>query len=245
MPIEAMLLSHRRAAAVVFDEKDLAALSAYGTILEVAAGEFVGRAGTVLDRIIVVREGEVEFTARNAVGRRVVVALAQAGRPIGDIPFLLRQPMRLDAIARERSTLIVIDHEKWLQILAESPALTYRWMGSVARRLDADRRRLMILTTRSLPSQVAFLILEQVHSDGHAPITHVTLAGMLGARRQSVTRVLAQLRDDGLVSTSYGDIRVVDWSGLLAMVGSDLYVRLPEGVLPGPTTRDESETRRS
>ena len=229
MPIEAVMPSKRPSARAVLDSRDVQILCDYGTLIDVSSGELVGRAGHPPDHVIVVKDGEIEIATRTANGRRVVLALAQAGRPIGDIPFLLNQPMMFDAIARTRSTLVSLDREHWLQMLAASPDLAYRWMKSVARRLDADRRRLMVLTTRNLTAQVAFLLLEQAQTDGIVKLTHATLAGMVGARRQSITRVLTQLRDEELISTTYGTVRIVDWSALRALVGSDLHVRLPEG----------------
>ncbi len=57
-------------------------------------------------------------------------------------------------------------------------------------------------------------------------LSHTTLAHLLGARRQSVTRVFAELRTRGVVSTSYGVTFVEDPEGLREVMGAE---PLPEG----------------
>jgi CRP-like cAMP-binding protein len=45
------------------------------------------------------------------------------------------------------------------------------------------------------------------------------MAQLLGARRQSVTRVLSELRERGLIETGYTTIGIVDGQGLTAVMG--------------------------
>ncbi len=71
-------------------------------------------------------------------------------------------------------------------------------MTSIARRLDDDRRRLVVVTSRPLIAQVAYLLLDLHEGDvGRryvARLSHTTIAHLLGARWQSVTRVVRELR---------------------------------------------------
>lgn len=218
--LQSVLLAGRSEMPPVLGEADLEALARAGTTWSVEPGTVVGSAGQMVESVMVVKSGELQFVARNSNGRRAAVALAHAGRPIADIPLLLGQPMMLDVIARRRSVLIVLQRELWSSLMSSSPSLAIRWMASVAKRLDADRRRLMVLTTSDLTGQVAFLLLEQIQANGEANITHSTLAELLGARRQSITRVLADLRDRRIIATRYGGIDVLDLPALQELVGS-------------------------
>lgn len=100
-----------------------------------------------------------------------------------------------------------------------------RWMTSIARRLDDDRRRLVIVTSKPLISQVAYLLLDLAEADAHSGavvrLSHTTLSHLLGARRQSVTRVIAQLRKQGLVETAYGSMILLDQDGLRDVMGRE------------------------
>jgi CRP-like cAMP-binding protein len=70
----------------------------------------------------------------------------------------------------------------------------------MASRLDDDRRRLLVVTSRPLVAQVAYLLLEMAEpgDDGELEVhlSQATIAHLLGSRRQSVTRVLSDMRDE-------------------------------------------------
>jgi CRP-like cAMP-binding protein len=78
----------------------------------------------------------------------------------------------------------------------------------------------------STPAQVAFLLLEHAEMSGDGPpvlqLSHDVIAQLLGARRQSVSRVLGGLRDRGLVTTAYRRLVLEDPDGLQAVAGPSL-----------------------
>lgn len=48
------------------------------------------------------------------------------------------------------------------------------------------------------------------------PITQADLASLAGAKRESVVKVLRELREGGLIETHSGKIRILDMDALLA-----------------------------
>jgi len=91
-----------------------------------------------------------------------------------------------------------LSRQRWTELLTNSPDLALRWMTSIARRLDDDRRRLVVVTSKSLLGQVAYLLLDLVEdgpgSQQVVKLSHTTVTHLLGARRQSVTRVMAEMK---------------------------------------------------
>lgn len=98
-------------------------------------------------------------------------------------------------------------------------------MASIARRLDSGRRRLAVITTRPLEAQVAYILLEQQesHPDGTCVVrlSHAVIAQLIGARRPSVTRVMAGLHARGLTARGYGRTQLIDVSELRRLAGTD------------------------
>jgi len=94
--------------------------------------------------------------------------------------------------------MISLSRQRWAQLLTSSPLLSLRWMTSIARRLDDDRRRLVVVTSKPLVSQVAYLLPDLAESglgqQRVVRLSHTTMSHLLGARRQSITRVIAHLR---------------------------------------------------
>jgi len=132
--------------------------------------------------------------------------------------------MPYDAIASRDTELIALSRQPWTDLLAASPSLALRWMTSIARRLDDDRRRLVVVTSKPLLAQVAYLLLEMQEPDPggvlEVRLSHATLAQLLGARRQSVTRALGELRARALIQSRYGATVLVDPAGLREVMGA-------------------------
>lgn len=199
-------------------------LLSYGFERTVDAGTLVARAGDHVSEILVVTRGELELKA-HVHGARLTAGVLRAGGVFADIPFLLGAPTSYDAIASRETDVITLSGTMWTQLVASSPSLALRWMTSIARRLDDDRRRLVMITSRPLIAQVAYLLVSMCESDRNgAPVVMLsqsTIAQLLGARRQSVTRAVSALRSDGLITTRYGSISLVDPPGLRRLMGGD------------------------
>lgn len=203
---------------------ELAELRRSGTVRYVGTGTVVAAAGSPATHVQVVGDGELELMARQDAGR-VTMAVVRRGGVIQDIPLLLGNPMPFDAVASRDTEMIALSRQRWTELLASSPTLSLRWMTSIARRLDDDRRRLVVVTSKPLLGQVAYLLLDLAETDpaGRSVVrlSHTTMAQLLGARRQSVTRVIAELRHRDLVMTAYGVTALLDEDGLRRVVGRE------------------------
>ena len=203
---------------------ELEHLRRFGSMRFAKAGALVVASGTTVTEVHVVSDGELELKARLDEGR-VTMAVVRSGGVIADIPLLLGSPMPFDAVASRDTECITLTRERWTELLRSSPDLAIRWMTSIARRLDDDRRRLVVVTSKPLLAQVAYLLLDLAEQPpGGQPVvalSHTTMAHLLGARRQSITRVLGELKRRGVIDTRYGRTAVLDVDGLREVMGSD------------------------
>lgn len=206
----------------VLTDRDLAQLRELGTMRSVEPGEVVLAAGSRATHVLAVVHGELDLMSRLDTGR-ATMAVVRRGGVLADIPMLLDVPMPFDAVATEPSDLIALSRQPWMNLVTSRPALCLRWMSSIARRLDNDRRRLVMVQSRPLIAQVAYLLLDLAdHDDGDVPrvrLSQATMAQLLGARRQSVTRVFSELRERGLIETGYATTTILDEQGLIEVMG--------------------------
>jgi CRP-like cAMP-binding protein len=206
----------------LFEPAEIAALRRFADVRHATAGTVVAASGSHVTSVQIVVDGEIELMARTDSGR-ATMAVVRAGGVIADVPLLLGAPMPFDAVASRETRCIELSRHRWAELLTSNPALALRWMTSIARRLDDDRRRLVVVTSRPLIAQVAYLLIELQEKDAAgrcvARLSHTTMAHLLGARRQSVTRVLRELRDRGLIGTGYGETALLDLDGLREVRG--------------------------
>jgi CRP-like cAMP-binding protein len=187
-------------------------------------------AGATVDAVYVVRSGEVRLATRRPLGGRQLVGLIREGGVVGDIPMFCERPMPFDALTGQQTTILEISRRQLLTMLTQSPSLSLRWMTSLAKRLEQTQHRMVSLLTKDLTMQVALLLLDERERETGGSwvvrLSHGTIAQLLGVRRQSVSRVLAALRRDGLVTSGYRTIVLRDLRGLADVAGvpADDYV---------------------
>ncbi|MGH8900471.1 MAG: Crp/Fnr family transcriptional regulator [Egibacteraceae bacterium] len=203
---------------------DIAGLACACNVRRLPAGTLVLTAGDTVETIHIVRHGEVHLTTRRSLGGRQLVGLVRVGGGvIGDIQLFCDQPMPFDVVTGMRSTIIDLRRERLVSLLQRSPTLSLRSTVSVAERLDQAERRLVTLLTKNLTGQVASLLLEERERNPNGEwivrLAHRTLAELLGARRQSVSRVISGLRAEGLITCGYRRLVLHDLPKLAERAG--------------------------
>lgn len=203
---------------------DIISLENSCTPHRVDAGTVLYNVGAPVAQVHIVREGRVHLAIRNPTLGRQTVGIVGPGGVIGDIPVLTQQEMGFDAYADVDSTILSIDRERFLSMLSESPSLGVRWATSIAMRTAETQRRLVTLLTKDLAAQIATILLDhRVRENGvwMVQMPHQTIAHLLGARRQSVSRVLGHMRRDGLVRSRYGSVEILDLAGIAELAGEE------------------------
>jgi CRP-like cAMP-binding protein len=160
----------------------------------------------------IVRQGQVELGLGSG-RRRAVVNILHPGDVDGDISLLLEMPMAYTARALTQATCLFLDRLAFERLVATHPAIARRWLSSVAQRVSAAQTRLIGMLGRSLPAQVAQLLLDEA-VDARVELAQRTLAAMLGAQRPSINKILKQYEHDGLISIGYAVIEIADQNRL-------------------------------
>ncbi|MDQ3423257.1 MAG: cyclic nucleotide-binding domain-containing protein [Actinomycetota bacterium] len=148
----------------MFNRAEIANLRRFADVRYASAGTVVAAAGAHVTTVQIVVDGELELMTRSESGR-ATMAVVRSGGVIADIPLLLGAPMPFDAVASRETQCIALSKQRWNELLTTNATLALRWMTSIARRLDDDRRRLVVVTSRPLIAQVAYLLLDLQEGD--------------------------------------------------------------------------------
>lgn len=202
---------------------DIAQLERAVRVRQEPHGALLIGAGRRVEAVYVVRSGEVRLAIRRPLGGRQLVGLIREGGVVGDIPLFCEQPMPFDALTGQHTTILEIPRDQLLSLLTQSPALALRWMTSLAKRLEQTQHRMVSMLTQDLTMQIALLLLDERERDAAGGwvvrLSHATIAQLLGVRRQSVSRVLATLRAQGMVTSGYRAIALTDLKALGRLAG--------------------------
>ncbi len=169
------------------------------------------------NRIFIIETGKVALT-RSSSERTPMLQILNPGDIFGDLAVLLGRGSPVDAVVLEDAQFLTIEGDKLLWLVSTRPRIALRWMVSIAGRLTAAQDRLEDLLAGPLDFQLASLLRHAADRNGVVRVSQEILARLLGARRPSVARSLANLEKQGLIEKHYREIRIVNADGLDALL---------------------------
>lgn len=160
--------------------------------------------------IYVLTRGRVRLSRLTLGGRRL--DLEQLEAP----DFFQAEPIRQGvAEALEQSELRPMTREQALQVARARPDLGFRLLEAFGSRLVEREERLEYLAYHSVPARLAGALLRLRDQRGVIEdVTHQQLGDIVGAYRETVTKVLRHLQQDGLIEVRHRRLRVLDPAGL-------------------------------
>lgn len=191
-------------------ESELSELEDLVEAVQAAPGTRLFSEGQLVDFVASVQAGEIELY-RLAGRRRVVFEILRPGDLLGAAPFVAGTPSAFSARTVTPATLLVIGAEELSGLLATRPGLARAFIWTLARRMDRMQHRLGELISGTLKSRVAALLLDEAGGDeGLIRLPQSTLAGLLGASRPRVNRILKEFEREGLVRLTYRRVEILD-----------------------------------
>ncbi len=175
------------------------------------------------DALYVVLKGEVKVVLVGEDGREVILSMLRAGDFFGEMALIDDQPRSAHVIATEDANLLVLRREQFRQCLADTPHVALGLLQALSRRLRRADDKIGGLVLLDVNGRVARVLLELAdeHDGEHVPrkITHHMLAQMIGSSRETVSRTIRDLTDQGLIEVSRKDIIIRNRSQLEQLAG--------------------------
>ena len=125
-----------------------------------------------------------------------------------------------NAQAVDRVRVFKFDRDRLLPELARHPSIFMKWMVAGINQMASTQRRVIGLMHKTVLSQVADLLTEEVDEEGSVYLSQTTISTLLGVSRQSVNEALGRLREQGAVETGYRQIVVIDPDRVAAIAHS-------------------------
>jgi CRP-like cAMP-binding protein len=166
--------------------------------------------------VLFVQGGLVRIIARTPAGREFVYRDLEVGQVIGEIAAIDGAPRSASATAIIPTRVLALPNAAFLALVAASPDLSLRLLRMLTERVRELSIRLVEQSVLSVRQRVAAELLRMARprrgAEGLAvsppPPQHV-LAARIGARREAVSRELAAMRREGLVSLQRGALVLV------------------------------------
>ena len=176
------------------------------------------------DYVYWVRDGRIRVTRVSGDGRELTFRHLGQGDMLGD-ECMADRPKRNDyAEALEESTLCLMRTDDFRRAAREEAELAYAVAVRLSQRVLELEQILAETVFCTVKSRVSFALLRLSKREGHRRttslnITHQEVANLVGATRETVTGVLHNLRENGVIELANRRMKVLDLAALQQTAG--------------------------
>lgn len=174
------------------------------------AGQLVYLQGTHPDCFYYLASGSVRSFISSSSGEERVLTVHRAGDLMGEASFFDGCPRVTSAMALEDCLILTVDRGQLDAAFQHHPELALPMLQHLARtvRMLSDH-----VGASSLPAQqriVRWLLNQPEVGDGSIRTTHEEIGQAVGLSRVTVSRVLGELSDQGLVELGYRSVTIME-----------------------------------
>jgi CRP/FNR family transcriptional regulator, cyclic AMP receptor protein len=197
-------------------------LAARADTVEWGDGETIFEEGELGRCCYIVHQGNVRVIRRFPNGRRITLARLGAGDVFGELALFAGERRSATVQAEEQTAAAQLAAEDLISILRTSPDASVGMMVALANRLRETNERLLEYALATTWGRVVATLLAQVEARG-APQgrgdieligTAADIARLAGTSRESATRALHSLENEGIISMRRGRTIVHDRDAL-------------------------------
>lgn len=172
--------------------------------------------------------GRVKLTMSSSDGRTLIVRIAEPGEVLGATAAMLGQPFEMSAETIEPCQVNVIRREHFLEFLKHFPEASMRLARQLSEDCAAAHRDIRALgLSQTASEKMARLLLDWCANGGvrvdkgirlKVLLTHEEIAQMIGATRETVTRVISDFKSRKLIDVKGSTMIVGNPPALEALV---------------------------
>ncbi len=166
------------------------------------------------DSLFVLRSGRVKVVLIGEDGREVILGVLEPGAHFGELALIDDRPRSAHVIAMEDAQLLILRREDFRRRVENNPSVAWALLKELSRRLRRADEKIGGLVLLDVPGRIARLLLDLADEAGgptlQKTLTHQTIAQMIGASRETVSRAMKEFQDAGLVRVERRRITVGD-----------------------------------
>jgi CRP-like cAMP-binding protein len=170
------------------------------------------------DSLFILRQGRVKVVRVGEDGREVILGVLGPGEYFGELSLIDDMPRSAHVIAMEDSALLMLHRDDFRRRVEASPPVAWALLQGLSRRLRRADDKIGGLVLLDVPGRIARLLLDHAEEGGDPTIqkalTHQTIAQMIGASRETVSRAMREFQDAQWISVERRRITITNREAL-------------------------------
>lgn len=208
---------------------DLQQIAAVTVLKSLEKDQYLFHEGDPAIGFYVVQRGAVNVHRVNAAGKEQVIHIFRTGDSFAEVALASASGYPADARAVENTQVLLVKKDGVLALLKRQPELALRMLGSMSSHLRVLVGQLEDLTLKDVETRLAnWLVKRCPASAGERPVsidlkmTKRVLAAELGTVSETLSRTLAKLRDQSLLTVKGKSVTVLSPKRLAQLLRNNL-----------------------
>lgn len=201
----------------VLSESELRDLAVIGTTRRVRKDELIFLQGDPGHHFFIILEGKVKIFLQDARGREVILVMLGREDFFGEMSLLDGKARSASAQAQAETRVYSIAHDDFYRFLERAPSVSLKMLRFLSERLRRADEVIENLALLSVKGRLARLLADWATKDGKTvdshtafrlPMPKTQIAQMLGTSRETVSRMMSELKEEGFIWMEGNSIRV-------------------------------------
>ncbi len=177
--------------------------------------EVIFHENDVGDSLFIILRGRVKVAIFGDDGKEVTLSTLSEGDFFGEMSLLDQEPRSATTVAEEECELLALQRDDFMRALEQDPGMSASLIQVLADRLRKANHQISTLALLDVYGRVARVIQELAEEegkrlkDGRVVVrrpTHMDIAHRIGSSRETVTRMMRDLEQNGHIVTQGREI---------------------------------------
>jgi CRP/FNR family cyclic AMP-dependent transcriptional regulator len=199
------------------DEAEMDALAAAAPMKTWPAGALIYTPHQPLESLFILKKGRIRIFRVSPDGRALTTAIIQPGTIFGEMIIVGQQMHDSFAEALDDVVVCVMTRADVQRLLLGDPRIAARISETLGRRLGELEQKLSDTVFKSVPERIAGALVTLAGATSGRPLargvqvklTHEQLAALAATSRETTTKILGELADQGLITLGRGRITIL------------------------------------
>ena len=170
--------------------------------------EFILAAGSINQHLIVINNGRIKVFGSSPDGKEHIMYILTDGDFFGARDLLQEKASEVTAQAMEETLVCMIARQDFQRLLTQFPGICLKILEVLCDRLEKMEALVRKISPRDVDSRIQMMLLElaqkygRPHAEGiliELPMSREEMANYVGVARETVSRKLALLKDEGII----------------------------------------------
>ncbi len=172
-------------------------------------GEIIFNSGEHFDYLFIVIKGRVKLSKISAMGKEQILKILEPGDFMGELSLFKDTVLTNSAEALEKTEICIIRSEKVRELIMQRPEIALKFLEKYAERIKHSEELIEQIGLRDVEQRIANYLIAEVEKNNiknknneyviNLPVTKSVLSSMLGTTKETLSRKLSLLQDEGLI----------------------------------------------